>query len=229
MTRLQTIALATATLLTTTTMATAAEDSTTLAKRFESFNTVDMHRKAHGIIMSICFVVLFPAFALIIYLVPYSKRASRVHAPLQLTTLALAVAGFGLGIDVEREFALVNQHHTIIGTAVVSYLIVFQPLLGFLQHRYFVKHGEGSFFGLAHRWLGRAFLILGMINGGLGLQLARQLAGNAGATSGLEIAYGVVAGVMGTFYIAVVIVKSLLSGSSSESREKASNADLVSS
>jgi hypothetical protein len=47
-----------------------------------------------------------------------------------------------------------------------------QPLLGSLQHRYYKANGRTSVFGYAHRWIGRGAIILGIINSGLGLQLA---------------------------------------------------------
>ncbi|KAL1970120.1 hypothetical protein VTN77DRAFT_6525 [Rasamsonia byssochlamydoides] len=181
------------------------------------FPTLNTYRKAHGILMSISFLVLFPAFALTLYLVPYSKTASRIHAPLQVATLVLVVAGFGLGIQVERSFELARQHHPVIGTVVVVYLLVCQPVMGYLQHRYFVRRrkqqGQGeevtegttSVFGYLHRWVGRAMLVLGIVNGGLGLQLARKEAGDQGAPRGVEIAYGVVAGVVGVVYLVVVV------------------------
>lgn len=49
-----------------------------------------------------------------------------------------------------------------------------------------------------HIGIGRIAIILGMINGGLGLQLA-------GIASSYMIAYGVCAGVMGLLYIASIV------------------------
>ncbi len=63
----------------------------------------------------------------------------------------------------------------------------------------FKQLGRRSYFGLLHVWYGRAIIILGMINGGLGLWLA------ANSKNG-EIAYGVVAGVVGVFWLLVVLL-----------------------
>lgn len=52
-----------------------------------------------------------------------------------------------------------------------------------------------------HVWFGRSLIVLGIINGGLGLVLA------ANTTAG-EILYGVIAGLMGIIYIAVVVMAS---------------------
>jgi len=55
---------------------------------------------------------------------------------------------------------------------------------------------------IAHLWFGRALIILGVINGGLGLQLSDN------TVSG-EIAYGVIAGVLFLLYVAVVLVSEM--------------------
>jgi uncharacterized BrkB/YihY/UPF0761 family membrane protein len=52
--------------------------------------------------------------------------------------------------------------------------------------------------GLIHIWYGRIIIALGIINGGLGLQLAANTAkGN--------VAYGVIAGVIVVIYFVVII------------------------
>jgi hypothetical protein len=76
--------------------------------------------------------------------------------------------------------------HPIIGTIVVG-ILLFQPIGGILHHRLYVKHQTASIYGVGHRWTGRVLLILGAINGGLGLQLADE-------TRPRSIAYGVLAG-----------------------------------
>lgn len=92
--------------------------------------------------------------------------------------------------------------------------------MGYLQHRHFVKRRNSSIFGHLHRWIGRAMLVLGVVNGGLGLKIARKEAGDQGASRGVVIAYGVVAGVVGVVYLVVVLgsnfVKSRRSAGSKE-------------
>lgn len=70
--------------------------------------------------------------------------------------------------------------------------MLFQAAGGLLAH-----HTHGRFVNVAHKWLGRATLTLGAINGGLGLQLAAN-------TTGGEIAYGVVVGVFFVVYFFVI-------------------------
>lgn len=73
--------------------------------------------------------------------------------------------------------------------------MVLQPALGWLHHRNFAKHQARGLASLAHVWYGRALLIMGVVNGGLGLQLAS-------ASRTFVIVYAVLAGVMFVVYIA---------------------------
>ncbi|KAF4255989.1 hypothetical protein KXW98_001917 [Aspergillus fumigatus] len=159
---------------------------------------------AHAVLMSVAFVVFFPSFAISIRIIPNSTVVSRIHAPLQLLTLAMALAGLGLGVYLGVDTNQMDKYHPIIGLVVVGMLLLFQPLMGFLQHMHFRRTGGKSLFAYVHRWLGRTLIALGIINGGLGFLLTKN-AGNA-APKGAVIAYSVVAGVVGLAYITFVIV-----------------------
>jgi hypothetical protein len=148
---------------------------------------------AHTVLMSVTFVVFFPSFAVSIHIIPYSTTVSAIHAPLQLFTLAMALAGLGLGVYLGVKTGQMDKYHPIIGLVVVGMLVLFQPLMGLLQHIHFRRTGGKSLFAYVHRWLGRILIALGIINGGLGFLLTK----NAGkvAPKGAVIAYSVVAGV----------------------------------
>ncbi|KFY93968.1 hypothetical protein V498_04142 [Pseudogymnoascus sp. VKM F-4517 (FW-2822)] len=88
---------------------------------------------------------------------------------------------------------LFNNTHTIFGASIFG-LILVQPFLGIIHHFLYRREGKGTLFGLAHCWYGRAIMILAVVNGGLGLELA-------GNSRGGEIAYGVVAGVALLVYL----------------------------
>ena len=81
-------------------------------------------------------------------------------------------------------------------------LMFFQPILGYIHHLVYVRSQKPTWWAVAHIWYGRALIILGAINGGLGLQLANN-------STGGEIAYGVVAGVVFLVWFAVIVVRSL--------------------
>lgn len=72
-------------------------------------------------------------------------------------------------------------------------LLAIQPALGYAHHRHFLKQQRRGLASHAHIWYGRALMLLGVVNGGLGLQLAH--AGNS-----LIVAYSVVTGVMFLLY-----------------------------
>jgi len=84
--------------------------------------------------------------------------------------------------------------------------LVFQPIGGLLAHKLYNRNGRKNIAGLGHKWFGRILLILGAINGGLGLQLA------ADTTSG-EIAYGVIAGFFFLLWFAVIVWTEFRGGS----------------
>lgn len=74
-----------------------------------------------------------------------------------------------------------------------------QPILGWLHHAHYVKHQTQGVYSYVHVWFGRLLMIIGVINGGLGLKLASS--GNA-----YIIAYSVVAGVAFALYAAVALI-----------------------
>lgn len=168
--------------------------SSSNAKSFDRMVT------AHAILMIIAFVILFPFSALTLYFFP-SFGIMTTHAPLQLFALTLAVAGMGLGITMATDSNQLAESHAIIGILVISWLVLCQPALGYLQHRYFRKTGSKSVFAYLHRWSGRTMIVLGVINVGLGFKLSGIGTGNP---KGAVIAYGVVAGVSAAAYVLVV-------------------------
>ncbi|PYH92987.1 CBD9-like protein [Aspergillus ellipticus CBS 707.79] len=157
---------------------------------------------AHATLMCLAFVIFFPLFGILVPL-PLPISVTKIHAPLQIFTLCLATAGMGMGIYLANRFHELKHSHPIIGIIVVGVLILFQPLMGWLQHLHFKREGGKSVFAYAHRWLGRAMVILGMINGGLGFRMVGV--GEKNAPRGVVIAYGVVAGVVGVGYVVSLV------------------------
>jgi len=84
-------------------------------------------------------------------------------------------------------------------------LLFFQPLLGMLHHRLLRKKGYRTVWGYWHIWYGRILLILALVNGVLGFQLA------ANTLRGM-IAYEVIAAVILLVYVTVLGVIYLRSG-----------------
>lgn len=120
-----------------------------------------------------------------------------MHAGWMAFTYLIVLAGMGLGIWIAKNTDQLSTPHAIIGLVVVAALIL-QPITGLLHHRLYKQKGGPTAVSPVHVWWGRAIVTLGIINGGLGLQLAAN-------TKNGEIAYGVVAGVMWVSWMAVVI------------------------
>lgn len=78
-------------------------------------------------------------------------------------------------------------------------LLAIQPALGQLHHHYFVKHGARGIVSYVHLWWGRILIFLGVVNGGLGLQLSN-------ASTAYNTAYAVVAVIM---YVVYGVIKGL--------------------
>jgi sulfite exporter TauE/SafE len=88
--------------------------------------------------------------------------------------------------------------HPIIGI-VVFVMLMFQPLLGFIHHRQFKRYQRRKIASHLHLWDGRIAIVLGIVNGGLGLRLA-------GARETLELAYTIVAAIMGGAWVILALI-----------------------
>jgi hypothetical protein len=153
---------------------------------------------AHGVLMTMVFAFFLPLGAILLRVVR-SKNTAWIHGMWQMFFLMVAVAAFGVGAwmaTIQGQWTTSNGH-PIIGTVVVG-LLLFQPIGGILHHRAYKRTNGPTAVGAGHRWLGRALLVLGVINGGLGLQLADE---------GKEfiIAYGVIAGIVYLTWLVVAL------------------------
>jgi hypothetical protein len=90
-----------------------------------------------------------------------------------------------------------NNAHTILGTVIVVALLL-QPLLGFAHHRRFIASGKSGMWTALHVWYGRILIIAGIVNGGLGLQLAAN-------TMPGKIVYSVLGGLAGAAMILLAV------------------------
>ncbi|KAL4783889.1 hypothetical protein BJX76DRAFT_348239 [Aspergillus varians] len=162
---------------------------------------------AHGFIMSIAFIILFPSFGLLTAL-PVRGIIAKAHAPLQILSLCLVTAGMGLGIKMGKENNVMDDAHPVIGLIVLGLLMLFQPAIGLLQHLHFRRTREKSIFAFLHRWLGRFTIILGVVTGGLGFHLA-GIGSDSNTPRSAVIAYSVIAGVMGLIYVAVQVLRAV--------------------
>lgn len=145
---------------------------------------------AHGIIMTIVMAVLYPLGAILMPLV----GGWIIHGGVQIIAFLLMWAGFGIGYIASRGTVGFGATHTLFGTVIIA-LFGVQPFLGVWHHMHYRKHQQRGIVSHVHVWYGRSLMILGVINGGLGLQLA-------GADNSFVIAYSVIAAVMFVAYAA---------------------------
>ncbi|TVY94250.1 hypothetical protein LAWI1_G000705, partial [Lachnellula willkommii] len=164
---------------------------------------------AHATILPIAFVLLMPIGAIAIRLLSF-KGLIWVHAGMMIFAYSLAIAGMGMGIWIALTVNKLDTYHAIIGLFVISCLI-FQPVTGLVHHLLYKKTGGKNAATYPHVWWGRAIVTLGIINGGFGLQLARDYAPLANGSRKGEIAYGVVAGPMWILWMTVVVFASFKS------------------
>ncbi|KAJ5888466.1 hypothetical protein N7495_008507 [Penicillium taxi] len=163
---------------------------------YSDFALIPRYLKIHGIVMALAFAVMMPLGALIIRGLKV-QGSIWIHAIWQLISWALMIVGLAYGVRVGRTLHMIGHNaHTVLGIIVVV-LMFFQPFIGLAHHFRFRKNGSRSF---VHIWYGRVLILLGIINGGLGLQLA------ANSTGG-TIAYGVVGGIFGVLIIVLAITR----------------------
>ncbi|KAI1408720.1 hypothetical protein F5Y13DRAFT_104456 [Hypoxylon sp. FL1857] len=171
-------------------------------------NTATRYATAHGIIAAVCFTILFPVGAIIVRVVP-SRHTWIIHGLFQGLAYLLYVAAAALGIRLiqiikipPNDTSLLqlssSNAHPIIGIVILAVLF-FMPPLGFAHHAKFKQLKRRTIYSYAHLWLGRATLTLGIINGGLGLQLAR-------ASQSVIIAYSVIGGIMWLIWLLAAVI-----------------------
>ncbi|KAL7275457.1 hypothetical protein RUND412_001585 [Rhizina undulata] len=128
---------------------------------------------AHGTMMGVTFVILLPLGAAFISLI--NRRLSNAvatHRVVQIFGSLLIVIGFALGVwysDVQHTHY--THSHQYLGTVILG-LVFLQITLGIFHHSTYLKTQARSLWSHGHIWLGRSVIILGIVNGGLGLQLA---------------------------------------------------------
>ncbi|KAL3436639.1 hypothetical protein BDV09DRAFT_193771 [Aspergillus tetrazonus] len=166
---------------------------------YEDLHLVPTFAKAHGVAMGIAFGIIFPLGAILLRVVQ-SKYGVYAHIGCQLLAYVLMIAGLATGIRVGKILdRLHNNSHTILGTVIIVFLLV-QPFIGFWHHHQYKKTQKAGRWTHIHIWIGRIFLLLGIINGGTGLKLADN-------TTGGIIAYAVVGGVFCMAYISIAALR----------------------
>ena len=77
-------------------------------------------------------------------------------------------------------------------------LFCIQPILGVVHHLQYRRLRRRGAFGHVHIWYGRSIMILGIVNGGLGLQLT-------GGSTVYIVIYSVLASVSTLLYVSYTV------------------------
>ena len=162
----------------------------------------------HGVLSSLAWILLFPLGSILLRLIR-GKLAWKVHAAIQVIGFIIFAAGVGTGIHLSRQISVYTpiwkDPHVIIGLFIFA-LAAIQPFLGIIHHWIFVQRNDGRRTGIGHvhLWLGRILIILGIINGGLGIRRTAQSPMQpASTTRKATIAYSVSAVIMFLLYAIV--------------------------
>ncbi|KIX99682.1 uncharacterized protein Z520_04317 [Fonsecaea multimorphosa CBS 102226] len=156
---------------------------------------------AHAALGAAAFLVFFPLGGIIVKVWPH-RHIVWIHAAIQAFGLAVFVASTGLGIWMGMKLDAVDHYHCVIGLVILG-LLFLQPLMKL--HWFHEKIPKVVHFVHIHLWLGRALILLGIVDGGLGFQFAATFKGAKWA-SGWKIAYGVCGALVWIIYVSVVIV-----------------------
>jgi hypothetical protein len=176
----------------------------------------------HAVLGTLAWSLFAPLGAVLIRLDIPGVNLLRLHIICQLSVYAMTIATSGLGIwlaiGASKYGSVWTDCHVIIGLIILS-IATIQPWLGWIHHRVFkhrlIKFREGvdtkrpgrTTITRYHLWIGRLLILLGVINGGLGIQLASTTPFQTETTtSKAEIAYGVLAGIVCLLFAGVSVV-----------------------
>ena len=152
----------------------------------------------HGGLASVAFIFLFPIGGILIRLAKFHGLIW-VHAVLQMVAYALYFVAFGMGMFLSHTLGLEDHAHPIIGI-VIFLALLSQPFTGYVHHRLFKKYNRRTAVSYFHLGIGRIAILLGMINGFLGVALAANM------PKGAQIGHAVVTVIMLIVYAVSVVI-----------------------
>jgi hypothetical protein len=191
-------------------------------KQSASFKKSSRILIAHAVLGTLAWAFFAPLGAIFIRLDIPGVNLLKLHIICQVSVYAMTIATAGLGIwlaiGASKYGSIYTNSHVIIGLVVFSVASI-QPWLGWIHHIIFKRRlinfrkgadtkipGRTSI-TVSHIWIGRILILLGVINGGLGLRLAASTPFQTQSTTRkAEIVYGVLAGLMFLLFAGVSIV-----------------------
>jgi hypothetical protein len=149
--------------------------------------------RAHGFVMGLAFVVLFPVGAALIRAGGKPGVPFRRHWVVQAVATGLAWTGVVLGL-VMSGWRRPKTAHQWLGLALVVGGLAGQAALGWAHHVRFVRTRRRSWISYGHIWLGRGIVVGGWVNVVLGMLLAGRAIWGVVLLGGLLLVEAVVLG-----------------------------------
>ncbi|KAJ9209771.1 hypothetical protein DTO166G4_8623 [Paecilomyces variotii] len=153
----------------------------------------------HGLAACVAFVVFMPLGVIFLRIFPSSVRWHWVN---QTLASILAIVGILFGFYLSTMYTKsesFNSAHQIIGIIVLVSVLV-QWFIGFWHHRLYKLFQRSTYYGVGHRYFGRAVIILAIVNGGIGLSWSS-------APTKTVVAYSIIVAVLGILTIAALLWK----------------------
>ncbi|KAH8895087.1 hypothetical protein GQ53DRAFT_820724 [Thozetella sp. PMI_491] len=138
--------------------------------RFPS--TIDPIAAAHAILGCMAFGFFFPLGAVLVRVLSDRYRIA-AHVWCQIYALAMALSAAGLGIYMAITTKSLLESHALMGMVAAGGVLL-QPIFGTAHHWLFSRLRRRTAVSYLHIFWGIGFVTLGIVDGGLGLQLADQ-------------------------------------------------------
>jgi hypothetical protein len=152
---------------------------------------------AHAAIAPLVFALFMPLGAIMIRIFTF-QGVLWFHAGWMVFSYILSLAALSTGIYLAYYIHMLDSAHAIIGLIIICSCII-QPVTGLAHHLLYKSVGRPNKATYPHVWWGRAIITLGVINGGIGLQLAR-------CTTETTIGYGTGAGFVWILWMSVILM-----------------------
>lgn len=151
----------------------------------------------HALLLCGAFILLMPTGVIFLRVVPQSVRWHWIN---QTLAAGMAIIGGLGGLYLSTMFtksSSFNSAHQLVGIFVVLAVIV-QWVLGYWHHRQYMLTQSPTKYGPIHRYFGQAVMLLGVLNGGIGLTWSA-------AARPFIIGYTVVVAIVGVGVIGAVV------------------------
>ncbi|KAI6915140.1 hypothetical protein KC318_g171 [Hortaea werneckii] len=148
---------------------------------------------AHAALMCLAFLLVFPLGALLLRIL----HSVLWHGVAQIVGVLFVLVGLGLGVHLSHHYNRsrdFNSGHQTLGLVIFATVFI-QLGLGLVHHLIYRRTKQPTVISKIHLFLGPLLILLALIDGGLGFNLAEN--------HGDNIPYGIVVAVVAVIFIAI--------------------------